>query len=81
MADSLLAEQHCKLVGQNKFNQKYNYRRALCKDSEVIGDWFRLVHNMEAKYSILDKDTWNFDETGFMMGQISIGAVVVSAER
>jgi hypothetical protein len=57
MADSLLAEQHCKLVGQNKFNQKYNYRRALCKDSEVTGDCFQLVHNMEAKYSILDKDT------------------------
>jgi hypothetical protein len=68
MADSLLAEQHCKLVGQNKFNQKYDYRRALCKDSEVTGDWFRLVHNMKAKHGTLNTDTYNSDETGFMMG-------------
>jgi hypothetical protein len=64
-----------------KFNQKYNYKRTLYEDSEVIGDWFWLVYNMKAKYSILDKDTYNFDKTGFMMGQISTAAVVTSAER
>jgi hypothetical protein len=23
-----------------KFNRKYDYKRALCKDSQVIWDWF-----------------------------------------
>jgi hypothetical protein len=36
---------------------------------------------MKAKYSILDEDTYNFDETGFIIGQITTGAVVTSAER
>jgi hypothetical protein len=36
---------------------------------------------MKAKYSILNKDIYNFDETGFVMGQITKGAVVISAER
>jgi hypothetical protein len=64
-----------------KFNRKYDYIRALCEDPEVIGDWFRLVQNTKAKYGIQDEDTYNFDETGFMMGVISTGAVVTAAER
>jgi hypothetical protein len=50
IADSLLAERHRDLVGQNwaktfvrrcpelkvKFNWKYNYRRALCEDPKAI---------------------------------------------
>jgi hypothetical protein len=49
MADSLLAERHCNPVGHNwaanfvkrqhelkvKFNQKYNYERALCNNPEA----------------------------------------------
>ena len=95
MADLLLAERHQDPVGQNwaanfvkrspelkvKFNRKYDYKRALCEDPEIIQGWFWLVENMKAKYGILDEDTYNFDETGFMMGQISTGAVVTSAER
>jgi hypothetical protein len=54
MADSLLAERHWDPVGQNwaktfvkrqpvlqvKFNWKYDYKRALCEDPEVIQAWF-----------------------------------------
>jgi hypothetical protein len=36
---------------------------------------------MIAKYSILDQDVYNFDETGFMMGVISSAMVVTSSER
>jgi hypothetical protein len=64
-----------------KFNRKYDYKRALCEDPEVIQGWFRLVENTKAKYGILDKDTYNFDESGFMMGMISTGAVVTGSER
>ena len=63
------------------FNRKYDYRRALCEDPEVIQGWFTLVSNVKAKYGILDDDTYNFDETGFMMGQISTGVVVIDAEK
>jgi hypothetical protein len=47
----------------------------------VIGDWFRLVENTKAKYGILDDDTYNFNKSGFMMGVISTGAVVIGSER
>ena len=64
-----------------KFNRKYNYKRALCEDPEVIQGWFRLVDNIKAKYGILDDDTYNFNEAGFMMGVILTGAVVTASER
>ncbi|KAH3942624.1 hypothetical protein HBH98_256080 [Parastagonospora nodorum] len=95
MANSLRAERGLGQVGSNwpstfvkrrpelqtKFNRKYDYKRALCEDPEVIRDWFRLVENMKAKHGILDDDMYNFDESGFMMGQISTGAVVTASER
>ena len=95
MANSLLAERHQLPVGKNwagafvkrrpeltvKFNRKYDYKRALCEDPEVIQGWFRLVENTKAKYGILDEDTYNFDESGFMIGVISTGAVVTGSER
>ena len=95
MANSLRAERNLGHVGINwpstfvkrqpeltmKFNRKYDYKRALCEDPEVIQGWFRLVDNIKAKYGILDDDTYNFDEAGFMMGVISTGAVVTASER
>ena len=95
MANSLRAERKLGQVGLNwpstfvkrrpelttKFNRKYDYKRALCEDPETIQAWFRLVANMKAKYGIQDEDTYNFDETGFMMGVISTGAVVTASER
>ena len=63
------------------FNRKYDYRRALCEDPKVIQGWFSLVANIKAKYGILDDDTYNVDETGLMMGQISGGKVVTDAGK
>jgi len=34
---------------------------------------------MKAKHRILDDDIYNFDETGFMMGIIYTGIVVISS--
>jgi hypothetical protein len=64
-----------------RFNCVYDFQRALCEDSELIGAWFRLVENMRAKYSIQDCDFYNFDETGFMMGVICPSMVVTRADR
>lgn len=66
---------------QVKFNRMYDYSRAHCEDPEIIADWFCLVQNITAKYCIQDEATYNFDETGFMMGVMSTRAVVTAAER
>ena len=47
------------------FNRKYNYQRAKQEDPRVIGDWFQLMANIKAKYSIQDEDTYNFNKSGF----------------
>jgi hypothetical protein len=39
------------------------------------------VKNTITKYSIVDSDIFNFNETGFIIGIILIGIVVISAER
>ena len=44
-------------------------------------EWFELVRNIKAKYGIQDGDTYNFDESGFMMGVISTRAVVTGSKR
>ena len=66
---------------KTRFNRVYDFQRALCEDSELIGSWFRLVENMRAKYGVLDCDFYNFDETGFMMGVICPTMVVTRADR
>jgi len=54
-----------------RFSRKYDYQRAKCEDPEIISEWFALVYNIKAKYGILDEDTYNFDETGLMIGIIT----------
>ena len=66
---------------KSRYSRKYDYKRAKCKDPEVIRAQFRLVQNTVAKYGIQDADIYNFDETGFQIGMISTAKVVTSAER
>jgi RecB family endonuclease NucS len=66
---------------KTRFNRVYNFQKTLCEDPKLIGAWFQLVQNMRAKYGIVDSDFYNFDETGFMMGQITPGMVVTCADR
>ncbi|EGU85277.1 hypothetical protein FOXB_04208 [Fusarium oxysporum f. sp. conglutinans Fo5176] len=95
MANRLLADRDASPVGKrwainfikrqpelkSCYNRRYDYQRAQCEDPTIIRNWFRLVENTIAKYGIRSDDIWNFDETGFMMGMISTGKVVTSAER
>jgi hypothetical protein len=95
IANSLQAERGCSPVRVNwaatfvkrqlelkvKFNRKYDYKRALCEDPEIVRGWFRLVENVKAKYGILDEDSYNFNESGFMIGVISTRAVVTGSDR
>jgi hypothetical protein len=65
---------------RTRYSRKYDYQRAKCEDPKVIGEWFALVRNVKAKYGIVDEDTYNFDETGFMMGIIFAGMVVTTSD-
>ena len=64
-----------------KYTRKCDYQRALCEDPKTMNDWFRLVENIRAKYSIPDKDVYNFDKTGFQMGVIGTARVVTGSQR
>ena len=95
MANSLRAERNLDPVGTRwpnmfikrynkliiKFNYKYNYKRALYKDSRLIQSQFNLVANTKAKYSIQDNDIYNFNKVGFIIDQISTKVVVIALER
>jgi hypothetical protein len=65
---------------RTRWSRPYDYQRAKCEDPEIINAWFSLFRNMVTKYGILESDIWNFDETGFLMGQISSTLVVTSSE-
>ncbi len=66
---------------QIRLGRTYECQRRLCEDPQVIGGWFGLVKNTINKYGILPEDTYNFDETGFQMGQISPSMVVTATDR
>lgn len=51
------------------------------KIQSLLAHEFLPMHNMRAKYGILDCDFYNFDETGFMMGVICASMVVTRADR
>jgi hypothetical protein len=64
-----------------KLGRAFKCQRKLCEDPEIIRGWFELVKNTINKYGILPEDTYNFDEAGFQMGQISASKVVTDADR
>jgi hypothetical protein len=64
-----------------RFNRAYDRQRALCEDPVLIRSWFELVEQTKAKYGICDKDVYNFDEAGFIMGKITTQLVVTGSER
>jgi hypothetical protein len=53
------------------FNRPYDRQRALCEDLALIRSWFELVEETKTKYGICDKDVYNFNEAGFMIGKIT----------
>ena len=65
---------------KSKFSRKYDYQRAQCEDPAIIRGWFQLVRNTIAKYGIVNKDIYNFNEAGFQIGVIGTARVVTSSE-
>lgn len=66
---------------KSRLNRQRNGQIVLCSDPEVIRPWFDLVRNVKAKYSMLDEDIYNFDETGFTMGVGNRVKIVTASER
>ena len=62
------------------FYHIYDFQRALYRDPKLIGMWFWLVENMWVKYSMVDGDFYNFDETSLPMGMITPGMVIMYAD-
>jgi hypothetical protein len=95
MANQLLAARHGGQVGEKwarnlvkrkpeikpQVTRQRDHQRVLCSNLTIISPWFNLVRNVKAKYGILDKDTYNFDETGFQMGVGGSVKVVTVSER
>jgi hypothetical protein len=46
----------------------------------TINAWFQLVEEPHLSYGILTEDTYNFDETGFMVAIIATSKVVTSSD-
>jgi hypothetical protein len=65
---------------QTKWDRKLHSQRALCQDPVKFNAWFKLVDDTRRTYGILNQDTYNFDETGFMMGVASTSKVVTSSD-
>ena len=59
----------------------YNRQRALCEDPVLICSWFKLVEQTKAKYSLCNKDVYNFNKAGFIIGKITTQLVVTGLER
>ncbi|KAF7572759.1 hypothetical protein PtrM4_076640 [Pyrenophora tritici-repentis] len=84
MADKLLAARGAGQVRQKwlaNFVKPYDRQRALCEDPALIRTWFKLVEETKAKYSICDKDVYNFNKAGFIIGKITTQLVIIGAER
>lgn len=95
MANILLRVRDASPVGKNwassfvrrrpdlrtRFNRRIDYQRVFNEDPIAYRAWFKLVADTIAKHGIQSEDIYNFDETGFLMGMISTGMVVTSAER
>nr|POF17747.1 pogo transposable element with znf domain [Quercus suber] len=95
MADSICTARGSQPVGKNwttnfvrrtpalkiRINRVYDCQRKQCEDIQLIQEWFQLVRNTVTQHGIVPADIYNFDETGFQMGQIATSRVVTSAER
>ena len=87
MAEELLqAKQDFKELGKNWTSGFLNRHlvpfldqdRFLAQNRGSIQEWFDLYWSIKALHGILDEDTYNMDENGYMMGVAGSSKVVVS---
>jgi hypothetical protein len=61
---------------RTRFSRRYDYQRALNKDSKSLRQWASTVQCVIDEKGIQPEDIYNFDEIGFAMGLISAQKVV-----
>ena len=66
---------------KTRMNRPYDYKRAMCEDSEIIDKWFELMKNMKTKHDITKKNIYNFDETDFQISMISSQTVITDTDK
>lgn len=64
----------------SRFSKRYNYEPTKCENPKIIGEWFTLVQETILQYSINNDDTYNFGETGFVIGLTAIAKVIIRVE-
>jgi hypothetical protein len=65
---------------RTRFSRRYDYKRAQQENPRVIQEWFNTVQATIQQYSILPKDIYNFDETGFAIGLTATAKVITWSE-
>lgn len=61
-------------------SRPYDMVRAKREDPKIIRDWIERVRNTITRYGISNDDIYNFDETGFAMGETKSTIVVTGSE-
>jgi hypothetical protein len=56
-----------------------NSRKSACSAIDIV-EWFELLKKCKEEFDIQDVDIWNFDETGFQVGNLKGAAVFVPRE-
>ena len=64
---------------KTRLNRKIDYQRVLCENPETFRKWFKLIRATIAKYGIAEKDIYNFDETGFLIGLFIVTDMVITS--
>jgi hypothetical protein len=62
-------------------SRRLDWQRARNEQKDAYIQWFELVKNMINFHGILEDDIYNFDETGFRLGQAGNHHVVTTADR
>ena len=65
---------------RTRLTRPTDYKRHVNRDNAQYLKWFFVYNSTKEKYSILDQDTYNFDEFGFRLGTTGTSTVVTSAE-
>ena len=65
-------------VLQSKYSRTLDQDRFLAQNRGSIQEWFDLYWSIKALHGILDEDTYNMDENGYMMGVAGSSKVVFS---
>jgi hypothetical protein len=61
------------------YSRNFDIERAEVEDPKLISLWFKLVEDTIAKHGVVEKDVFNFDETGFQVDVISTSKVVTAS--